>query len=125
MPVEVRDLVITHCEEVAHGTTNGKPWHLWKVKANRADTGAPVEQPLRSFVELAKGERAEFKVEPREDDQHGKTYLLTPKRESQRVLKQRTDRLEERVEELETQVAKLINLLQAAGAPLTATDLPE
>lgn len=117
MPQEVRDLVVTGCEQIATGTRDGKPWALFKVRAQKPN-GEPVGVQLRSFVELAVGERSEFKVTGRKDEQYGDSFLLTPKRPSLRVMQQRLDRAEERIEDLETEMAKLINALTRAGAAL-------
>jgi hypothetical protein len=91
----VRRLRIAGCQRITSGAgKDGRPWTLYAVEAFDQH-GKRILEALRSFEELDAGAVDVFRVERREHERYGTSF----------VLRRARGRLVDRVEQLEAQLA--------------------
>lgn len=107
-----RRLIVRELRQIHKGRTkNGAEYIIWQVIATTPE-GRSIDQNLRTFEELPKGEVIECTVERFESQQYGVSFTL--KQVGRRHTKDEIKELRQRVEALERAV-------YAASPPSTVT----
>jgi hypothetical protein len=101
-PRPTRELIVTGQTAIKHGTSNGRPWTLYKVTATTPD-GGPVREKLTTFRELPVGQRQIYVIDRKDHPQYGTSFTLSLPQQG----------IGHRVEALEGQVAELIRRVDA------------
>lgn len=108
-----REINVERTEVDRQGQRGGRPWTLYRVYATELD-GTPINDALRTFDQLSRG-RVEVYFEPREKGGAIESYTLhRADKAEKRQRRNGASGLEQRVEQLESEVAELRRTLNAA-----------
>lgn len=125
---QTRFIIVKETREISTGRSqSGREYTMWQLIATKPD-GTPIEQNLRAFEDMPRGEVLEVSVTPFVSQQWGTSYTVARKDKSE---------LHKKVEELEARIARLESMLnvtepvyvegQASGpppVPVTPTSVP-
>lgn len=99
---QTRFIIVKETREISSGRSqNGREYTMWQLIATKPD-GTPIEQNLRSFEDMPRGEVLEVAVTPFVSQQWGTSYTVARKDKSE---------LHKKVEELTARIARLESVL--------------
>lgn len=111
-----RFLIVKETREISRGRNprTGSDYTMWQIIATKPD-GTPIDQNLRSFEDLPRGEVLEVSVTPFVSQQWGTSYTIARKDKSK--LHSDVDELKQRIERIEAHLGLGPNSSPQQGPP--------